>query len=196
VAVAAACLSAVLLGTIAEACSCGERTLCETFDFASVVVRASALSRSNITNDTSILSEPITYGVNVTTFYKEEPGVDYGDDTLTFITESGGSFCGVYLELDTEYLLDLTRDEGDEELHSVSCGLVRVWSLVDDADLADLESGCGGSSNSSSSSRSSNSMTSDSGGGDDGGSTTADDGEGGGDDDGTTDGDDGGADEQ
>lgn len=44
-AVAAACLSAMLLGTIAEACSCGERTLCETYDFASVVLHVNAFSR-------------------------------------------------------------------------------------------------------------------------------------------------------
>ena len=45
VVVAAACLSVVLLDTIAEACSCGERTLCETYDFASVVLHATAFSR-------------------------------------------------------------------------------------------------------------------------------------------------------
>ena len=43
---AAACLSALLLGaTGVEACSCGERTLCETFEFSAVVMQAIPFSR-------------------------------------------------------------------------------------------------------------------------------------------------------
>lgn len=142
--------------------------------------------RSNITNDATVLSEPITYGLDVIAVYKEESGVSYGD-TVTFITESGSSFCGVFLELDSEYLIDLTRQESDGELHGVSCGLVREWSTVDDADLADLESGCAGTGSSSSSNNSTTSDSSVGGGNEDG----AD-----GDDDGATDGDDGGIDDQ
>eukprot|EP00904_Undaria_pinnatifida_P013782 jgi/Undpi1/9534/HiC_scaffold_27.g11990.m1 len=140
---AAACLSALLLGaTGVEACSCGERTLCETFEFSAVVMQAIPFSRSNTTSVTPLYGELITYGVDVLTILKGESGVDYGDNH-TFVTESSESFCGVYLELDTEYLIDFSRDEEDGLLHANSCGLARKWSSVNAIDLADLESGCG-----------------------------------------------------
>ena len=80
--------------------------------------------------------------MDVLTILKGESGVDYGDNH-TFVTESSESFCGVYLELDTEYLIDFSRDEDDGLLHANSCGLARKWSSVNAVDLADLESGCG-----------------------------------------------------
>lgn len=103
--------------------------------------------------------------MDVLAVYKGESGVDYGDNN-TFLTESGGSFCGVFLELDTEYLIDFSRDEDDGLLHASSCGLARVWSSVDAVDLADLESGCG-------TTNSTTTMTDDDGGASDGaGGTT------------------------
>lgn len=128
------------------ACSCvsQERDLCDYIDTADVVLRAKALSRSE-QND---INDPITYTVLTTTLYKAEPNVRYAQE-ISFVTGGNSALCGVFLNIDEEYLIGLYWSESGlgtdqgPQLSVGSCDLVRVWSDVTTEDMDTLDAGCG-----------------------------------------------------
>lgn len=74
--------------------------------------------------------------------YKGEQDVPLKSDVyLTFSTGGNSALCGIDLEVDGEYLLDLVRYEWDDNsLWSTgSCGGTRLWSSVTEEDLVFLQ---------------------------------------------------------
>lgn len=85
----------------------------------------------------------MTYEVEINALYKVEENVSYGEQ-ISFITSANSAFCGIYLEIGEEYLLDLYRPDDGSGLRAVGmCGAIQSWSSVTDEDLEILEeSGC------------------------------------------------------
>ena len=50
----------------------------------------------------------VTYNIRIVTLFKTEEGVDYPEE-ITITTAANSAQCGIYLEVDNEYLLDLFR---------------------------------------------------------------------------------------
>ena len=82
--------------------------------------------------------DPVVYTVDITTLYKTDPLVKLGQQ-LEFV--SGGAECDVGLTRGEDYLLGLYWDSAGL-LRVASCGLYWRWILVQEPEVALLESGC------------------------------------------------------
>lgn len=90
-------------------------------------------------------SDPFTdviYEAQITDIIKPEPGVLYAP-VIRFLTRSTEAACGVKLDEDKEYLLDLRRRESTGQLWSYLCGMTQPWDQLTDEKLDILERGCG-----------------------------------------------------
>lgn len=91
------------------------------------------------------INDDTVYGITTTEVFKGEPDQEYAEG-MTFDITTGGNtaLCGIYMEIGEEYLIDLYRNSYDDDnLHSMgTCGMLQLWSSVDDEDLASLEDGC------------------------------------------------------
>eukprot|EP00903_Cladosiphon_okamuranus_P014932 g13824.t1 len=113
--------------------------LCDLVDVSAVVVRGTLLSRSDGTTSpvtsgisNSLISDPVVYTMDVTTFYKTDFPSGLPEE-LEFVT--GGVECTVNLVVGEDYLLGLYWDSV-ENLRVASCGLARTWASVSEAELA------------------------------------------------------------
>jgi len=73
----------------------------------------------------------VTYTVEVITLYKGEAGAPYREGSeLSFTTKASSSLCGISMEIGDDYLLDLNRHDGSNELRAGLCGVFSDWSKV------------------------------------------------------------------
>lgn len=83
----------------------------------------------------------MTYTINTLTMYKREPGIFYGQ-VLQIITAGNSDLCGIDMDIDQEYLIDLVRNENGE-LETVGlCGAFEPWSEVSQPVMELLQEGC------------------------------------------------------
>lgn len=91
------------------------------------------------------LPDPFTdvvYDVQPTDVIKPEPNVLYAP-IIKFFTPSTDAACGVTLDINAEYLLDLRRRESTGQLWTYLCGMTQPWDQLSDGELEILERGCG-----------------------------------------------------
>lgn len=64
---------------------------------------------------------------------------------MNFTTPGSSARCGIYLELETEYLLDITVQENEgtpDTLVAYACGATQMWDTLSAEQLYVLENGC------------------------------------------------------
>lgn len=71
----------------------------------------------------------MTYTIERLTMYKREPGVVYKKE-LQIISAGNSALCGIYMDIDQEYLIDLVRNDNGELETVGSCGAFQPWSEV------------------------------------------------------------------
>ncbi|CAM9601863.1 unnamed protein product, partial [Laminaria digitata] len=80
----------------------------------------------------------VTYTLEDITFYKGGPQDD-DEETISFTTAPTRGGCGIYLELDEEYLIGLYQDKAVGSFTANACGLNEKWSSVSEQDMAPVK---------------------------------------------------------
>lgn len=90
-------------------------------------------------DEISIFSDVlVSYAMTTVELFKGEP-IDA--QRLTITTASSSAACGVFMELEEEYLIGANRNANGQFQTSI-CSLFRLWSGVTEEELALLASGC------------------------------------------------------